>query len=539
MLSKLLINNFRIFKGSTDNNGDTVPIAIKLGSGITVFAGKNATGKSTLLAMIGNCCELKKTFGKPLVVNSQFKTEFSEIFKGDPEYDLSGSNRFTVFLYTLEKDVTHIDYRSVRVSWQNDKTRFRVIPEIRKFPKSSSSTKMVYPVLYLGMSRLFPLGESKDEDIKHEIVSLSAQEKEWFIEKYKEVLYLGDQIESVASIGISETKKKKVIAVSTDKYSFLSNSAGQDNLGQILLAILSFQRLKDNYSDYKGGALLIDEFETTLHPVAQKALYKLLRKECKNLNLQVMFTTHSETLLKDICSREIANNSVSKINFTELHYLTNSNRRLDILNNPSYEVVVNDLNAEVANSRIKQIKIYSEDAEARWVTKNLLSDYLDRFEFLDVSLGCSQIIQLYKADIDYFNKHLIILDGDAISDLTSLPEPLQKNIILLPSSQRPETFIYDYLINLDCDHPLWSKGLNCGLTHEYLTRKGPNSYTDEKEREKAKKWFQDNRILFEQIDLFGEFWIKDNPEAYKMFIDKFISAFNYLARINFVPRIEV
>lgn len=41
----------------------------------------------------------------------------------------------------------------------------------------------------------------------------------------------------------------------TDDYGHLGNSAGQDNLGQIISAILSFNKLKSELSESYGGGI--------------------------------------------------------------------------------------------------------------------------------------------------------------------------------------------------------------------------------------------------------------------------------------------
>jgi len=69
----------------------------------------------------------------------------------------------------------------------------------------------------------------------------------------------------------------------------LTNSSGQDNLGQILLAILSFRKLKEEQGEqWQGGILLIDEIDATLHPAAQSKLIKLFIQEAKENKLQIL-----------------------------------------------------------------------------------------------------------------------------------------------------------------------------------------------------------------------------------------------------------
>ncbi|MBC3537810.1 AAA family ATPase [Megasphaera hominis] len=74
-MERLHINKFRLFR-----NTDFI-----LGKYITVFSGTNAVGKSTLLGILGNSSELKVKYGRP-ILQKQFRTEFSEIFKKHQQF---------------------------------------------------------------------------------------------------------------------------------------------------------------------------------------------------------------------------------------------------------------------------------------------------------------------------------------------------------------------------------------------------------------------------------------------------------------------
>lgn len=79
MIKNLYIDHFRAMK-----NFD-----IPLGSALTAIAGQNATGKSTLLGIIGNTFQLPQKSGKTVLGNA-FKTEFSEILNGSKDKDTTG-----------------------------------------------------------------------------------------------------------------------------------------------------------------------------------------------------------------------------------------------------------------------------------------------------------------------------------------------------------------------------------------------------------------------------------------------------------------
>lgn len=103
----------------------------------------------------------------------------------------------------------------------------------------------------------------------------------------------------ISSATTITSKNKQSIGVSTELYDWNQNSMGQDNLGKIILALFSFKRLHDKYPrQYKGGILAIDEMDATMYPASQVELLKVLRKYASKLNLQILFTTHSMSLLK-------------------------------------------------------------------------------------------------------------------------------------------------------------------------------------------------------------------------------------------------
>lgn len=149
MLDRIDITDFRAFKNQS----------ILLGSNVTVISGRNSTGKSTVLGMLGNSGELKKGIATTYW-GTQFRSEFSEIFKGSEKYDFSGSDRFTIYLSEDGNETN--DYRHFRTTWQTIKTgkRFRIIP-YRSDETIKTNAKFELPIIYLGYHRLFPIGRSK------------------------------------------------------------------------------------------------------------------------------------------------------------------------------------------------------------------------------------------------------------------------------------------------------------------------------------------------------------------------------------------
>lgn len=532
MYKSIKIKDFRQFKN----------MEILLGKRVTVLAGRNSTGKSTVLGLLANSGELKKKDGTTLT-GGQFRAEFSEILHGSKKYDASGSDRIQIDIVDDEGNL--VDYRKFRTAWQKDARgdRFRIIPLKLLEGGKKTESKMSIPVLYLGLSRLFPIGEADENSIRANKVRFdNNDQKKWFFENYCEILSLHESIINVDNYLIGETSKKTGVGVETEKYDYLTNSAGQDNIGQILIAILSFKRINTNSSNHECGLLLIDELDATLHPAAQKRLIDLLLTETRDANFQAIFTTHSSDLLKHVCGKTKFNcNSVN--NNVELYYFTNANRRIEIKRNPDYSSIENDLLVISMLQNVNKVKLYTEDNEARWFIKNLIPEYVQYFEMLDVHFGCSQLMSLYKGDIGYFGNVLIIFDGDVDEkDLDIVPQKTRnhlRNIIKLPGSVRPEKVIYDYIDSLPEDHPYWEVATKLNMNWLYFKENGPSSkrYKNEKERENYKKWFKEHENAFDVTKLF-EFWKNDNKEIVDKFRKDFVSSFNAVADRLFANQIH-
>lgn len=528
LLKDLSINEFRLFK-----NQD-----IKLGKYITVFAGENTTGKSTLLGMLGNCAELKKSEGATYF-SKKFQAVFHELFKGSKQFDKSGSGKYKIAV--CDDDGTETDYRDFRVTWQKEKTgtRFRVIP-YQNINGKRKDSKFKLPVIFLGLSRLYPVGEVKDEGIidrKHKFDS--DEHREWFVKNYNEILSNPDDIQDVSNLSIKGMEKKSV-AVSTEHYDYLCNSAGQDNVGQILLSILSFKKYREDNPESKGGLLLIDELDATLHQSAEEKLLSLIIHECRELKIQVVFTTHSLSLLEDVC-RRTKYNKEHENNKVELYYFTKRNYVLQKHRNIPFERIKYYLTNKASLS-VPKIKVYSEDEEARWFLNKLIENRGFNLEILDINIGCTDLIALLNADPLYFGNVLIVFDGDVTEGLlNTINEKHYHNYIKLPGDGMCiEKMFHEYLIGIEGTHEFYSsvECENSGFTKDYFTNKSPLvTYQNGSDSDKYKQWFKDHFETLNATCLF-EHWKQDNEDIVNNFLDNFTSAYNSIAVRKSLPQIE-
>jgi len=526
MLKKITVNHFRCFEGKT----------FEMGKRITVISGHNATGKSTLLGLIGHSCELKKHKGEP-ILHKYFRTEFSEIFKASPEKDKYRGYWATLY-FEPSLNSSYMKYRS---TWQEEKgkneKRFRIISSQFNYnnDKLKNERKYEIPSLYLGLSRLYPLGETGGKITKKKLITFKdAEERNWYINNYRSILSLNEDIDSFVNLDIDSTKKRFLCA-NTDKYDYLCNSAGQDNLSQILIAILSFKRLKSSLNPWPGGILLIDEVDATLHPSAQNRLFELLFVMSEQLDMQIVFTTHSLSLLSYIYKCKDANNLYREN--TNIIYLTTANLELEVFVNPHWDVINNDMQITSLFDNDEKISVYTEDAEAIWFLKKALKDFpsYNRIDFIEIDNSYSKLLEYRKKDAKHFSKVIIVLDGD-VKD--SLIDPEFKNVLKLPGNTSIEELLYKFLLELPPNSRILDPEI--GFTKRNIKDFGPENrsiYTDDKPRERYKKWFNDNKEKFETLNVFEE-WASQNKDELRSFLHRFKRCYNIVCTVNGLPRIN-
>ncbi len=520
---RLFIEDFRQF----DN------CKIVIGNKLTAIAGNNGTGKSTVLDLLANSSELRR---EKTYIGKAFRAEFSELFSGMPKYDPAGKKiRLEYVEHGETKTVTF------RTAWQGKQTRFRVIPKRERVDGKITEAKIESPVIYLGLSRLYPLGEADAKTLRHRTQHWDTPEDQaWFTDTYKDILSLrAIDIKSVSNFDIAQSRKRGT-GIETGSYGPSANSSGQDNLGQILMAVLSFKRLaRTSGDDWDGGLLLIDEVDATLHPAAQRRLIDLLLQETKKCGFQAVFTTHS-TVILDYLADKTAHIEKEQPNDIEIVYLTDANRRLEVKRNPSWYAMSNDLFVRGPGGSAPKVGVFSEDDEARWLMQEIIEGLcptlMSHIDLIKASFGCDAMIHLYQHDYLYMKDRIVVFDGDVReTQLEVIPKHYRsegKNIVKLPGAERPEKLIWDYLSTTDEADPVWDCLGRYEYTHRSITENGPltgayAAYTPERNR--YKEWLKDCRDDFRRAGVV-KCWAAANPDMAWGFVEAFTDAYNRVAR---------
>lgn len=328
IIDKVDIERFRAFENAS----------FTLGEWVTLIAGQNGTQKSTLLGMLSQPFTITDSshplYGEQPLSGDNFRSAFKDKFRLSPIFDKPKEHEWTLH---LKNDARPFTLQSMPRSRESGKIRFW-----RKGDRSAGSGYIQLPVIYLSLKRLIPLGEEDDKKtFTSEDIVLTQVEKEWFSFHYKKIMI--NHSENLSSIDFVKSPNKQTIGVSTESYDWNTNSAGQDNIGKILLAILSFKRLKEKYAEqYEGGLLAIDEIDATLYPGSQVKLLEFFITICKDYNIQVIATTHSLELLKK--ADELTRRKAKKF---KIIYLKKQDSKILIDDNLEYDRILHNLNVSL------------------------------------------------------------------------------------------------------------------------------------------------------------------------------------------------
>lgn len=509
------IDNFRSFHD----------VEFNVGRKITAISGQNGVGKSNLVSLIasGSGLDRKANFG------SNFQPEFYSFFNIDTSEDYS---KYALYLKYMESGKS--GYVVKKLTFKDDTATgrgIRVIPrtsphgqgmgyrEAEKQAKSEfgvgGAARVPVPTIYLSISRLYPLGERRDTVTVTPIKKTNKLYQKEADAKFKEWynLVIPGSIKNEASLSMIEkkTSSRASLHMDMERTPTLSQSVGQDNIGNIVSALVDVYILSQQ-PDYNGAIICIDEVEVSLHPDTQLRLLDLLKKLSDELNIQFVVSTHSLTILKELLKMQ----GNSKEDYSVV-YLKNPSAPMVTQHN-SYELLKADLLGQTTFDRPKP-KVYFEDEVGQHIFQLLVRSLDQQYDTLIagnelrsqdapmdalllkrkiedlgylrnvepnliqmvMNLGCEELIRIAERDANYFSRVIFMLDGDArhkdvgqkpkvrdylfsqydthgISDRRHTP-----NICFLPNYFAPESFLYRIIFELthhENDHSIFWRTLD-------------------------------------------------------------------------------
>lgn len=457
VIKGLDIKNFRGFQNQK----------LELGPYVTIIFGQNGTLKSTLLGMIAQpfyFSEGKSTLyttdyqdseENPLyeaqINNMPFESEYGKMFR------MSETDHKA---HEAAKYVYYIEIAGTNVKFSKDTSGFEkglmVMSQFSTERKSRKRFRLVggapghlqgtgnfpHPVIYLGLNRLYPLALSTFNE--RNSINLSADELEWFNDQYNFIFSLDKKQNEVSTSAPKQAKKGAYVLQSDERCNYKSASAGQDNVGQIISAALSFRRLKAKLGNaYRGGLLLIDEMDATLHPIAQKKMLDFLVTQSKELNIQVVTTSHSTVVLDEVFFSGLAQ-YVTAVTVTNVQ-----NEYKFKIRTLGGDVSYSDVYCDLFHSfgeKLEKMPVLLEDSSAAALFRVLVGDKIckniDEKSSVNDSASCEYLkwLSTYSAVCKRIPL-LVILDGDQ-----NLGKKQKSRAMTLIGGSYPERVLYDFFM---------------------------------------------------------------------------------------------
>lgn len=592
-------------------------ISINFASRLTIIAGHNGIGKSTILGLIANGSELKKN---KTLLGKDFRAEFGELFfldynedfkKRNPEAsraditysflghdilkncEVSGTQKepihktkFKRFMVKVpvneltEKQAAALKPESFYVY------RMRVIPRTsntkeldKSFLEANSigtAAKIPIPTIYLGMSRMSPIGEFDWTAIQQKTSVIPPEIDQYIYDIFDNIIPFSNPInfDDRKTVAHSFNDSNKQSIVPDFGHSSLSISLGQDSLSTIATALASFKQLQQEMGEqYQGGILIIDEVEAGLHPRAQRKLIQTLKSIAKDLKLQIIMTSHSLTIIKETLDE----NKSQQYKVDDVIYLMDTNVPY-VMENPSYLKIKNDMLLEelqtdtideATNAPPPKMYVYFEDLEAFDFFSAILKTYKinDTFSYfgrelclVPAKLGCHNLLNLSKST-PHFQESVIILDSDT-NDLSTNSKKIKDsllnypNVVTLPVNDEgspfhglpPDKLVYSYLldkfINRESNREFWQRKSSNRLTtnfyldhlkniQRHFTSRSIGSIqtledVKKLDRDPMKSWYNAQRETLEKFDIFS-LWAAENETYCQLFLKSLVQT---LDKIN-------
>ncbi|WP_187293353.1 ATP-dependent nuclease [Pseudomonas fluorescens] len=546
-------------------------LTIEFAERITLIAGHNGIGKSTILALVANGSGLTtkkyssytgKLFRGLLneIIHIDYEKEFLHHQEKETlpspilEYEINGE-RFQKRCALSKRSVENKDGETTRLE-------ARVVPRNKSNSDFSQpdqaikigvAAKVPIPTMYLGMTRMIPIGESDPELVVNILDTGIDQSDADFITSF---------VYSVISIDESEELEKSITTQAiqgTNKvtkhpsygHSPKSVSLGQDSLSAIATALASFKKLQREWENYPGGILVIDEIDAGFHPHAQQKLIASIGQYAKKFRIQVIATTHSLCMIEAVHpeNNPIGGRGVSP---DSIVYLTDTVQPR-VMTNPSLDTVRNDMllippkMPSKVRAKAKYLKIYLEDAEANFFLKCLLTPKLKKrikeacgvtLKPIPISVGCNNLQGLQTFD-PHFKTVLIVVDADAT---VKNGNGKLKNVVKLPGGKisngvsfSPERTIYEFAKTLMGNNQTYpttrAKLVNSGITSNQIQVHLMHGNTDITKREPAKRWWNERIEIIEDWKLVDH-WLEEHPELVETFEKELMAAAIYTAKLT-------
>jgi predicted ATPase len=484
-------------------------IRIELGKRFTLIAGHNGIGKSTILGLLSNTfglttSEYKSYIGEPFYANIE-----RIVYLALDEADKAKEHPSSAPVVTANIFGERIRKRCA-LTKRNIYKRARVVPRTIDSADSDvvgQDAKVPLPTIYLGIRRLASIGEAEEKEVDVRSLVMHDDDRALMTAFVRSVI-IGSRLTSDVSLQSIKGARKRTAQPGYEKHDGLAVSMGQDSLSSIATALASFSQLKRQMGDdYPGGLLVIDELDVGFHPHAITRMAEQLKRAARQLNLQIVATTHSPVLISAIHPEN--SKGGPRAPDSVIYLLDTASPRM--APDQSLSAILNDMSQTIEAAAPKARKpvlcAYFEDGEAVQFCEELIPtaerrEIAKRFgitlRLIGLGVGGSSLVGLPDKD-PLFSERILIADGD-----TPIPQKAaaRGNTIKLPcvagssgTQRSPENTVKAFVRRMitETEGPAHEALLRLSTpnpsTTKLLTHFFDESTSDSDHRDSTKAWW--------------------------------------------------
>jgi predicted ATP-dependent endonuclease of OLD family len=354
-------------------------LTVNFAERLTLIAGHNGIGKSTILALTTNIFGLSQNPKFKSYFDHEFYCNIEQMMHIDvTEVDSAQKAKATPPRITCKVNDLSV-VKECSLTRRNVYQRARVVPRtLGKKPVSvdgleiGPDAKIPLPTIHLGIKRMLPAGEALEKEVFSSFDKTIHEDDSKLIASFINSVVVGGNANHQGITSQSIKGARKVSKHPGYQHDPRAISLGQDSLGSIATALASFNRLKrEMQDDYPGGLLVIDELDAGFHPHAIGRLAEALKTNAKKLNIQIIATTHSPRLIEAI-HPDGDGNALSPDAVVYLHDTVQPRLAPD----QSLHAILSDMSLKpVQEKKVNKLKVpvYFEDEEAAQFFSELFS----------------------------------------------------------------------------------------------------------------------------------------------------------------------